>query len=153
MRPRRKLLYRAAFLAAVLLTLGVLSSGVLLSGCTSNHGKAGAGAAVAVAATGVYRHFTDECWAACTPGHVCNRESGLCEPGECQPACPQGQYCMKHEGRLFCAPAGAQISNANAAGKRPAKHPYRLVRSPPRRVDAGTRDGGSGSLDAAVPPN
>ncbi|HEY6725670.1 MAG TPA: hypothetical protein VI197_16665 [Polyangiaceae bacterium] len=59
-----------------------------------------------VAATAANRALTGECWAACTPGHVCDHESGLCVPGECSPACPDTQTCVRIDGVLMCADKG-----------------------------------------------
>lgn len=37
------------------------------------------GAAFGLAAAGVNRAITGDCWASCRPGTRCNRKSGLCE--------------------------------------------------------------------------
>ncbi|HOU90280.1 MAG TPA: hypothetical protein PLU22_04500 [Polyangiaceae bacterium] len=66
------------------------------------------GAAVAalgttVLLTGVRRAATGDCWASCGAGTVCNRERGLCERGECVPACPVGSHCLRDlDGSLTC---------------------------------------------------
>jgi hypothetical protein len=40
------------------------------------------GTGLAVAAAGVNRAITHECWAACRPGTICDKATGLCvEPG------------------------------------------------------------------------
>ena len=66
-----------------------------LGGCsgTSEGGRAAIGAGVAIAATGIHRAATGDCWGRCSPGYVCNSESGFCEPGECNPTCPDGYSC------------------------------------------------------------
>lgn len=80
---------------------------VLLPACGgSTEAQAVAATAVMVAATGANRALTGECWAACTPGYVCNHESGLCVPGECSPACPDTQTCVRIDGVLMCADKG-----------------------------------------------
>ena len=43
-----------------------------------SYGNALVGAALAVGAAGVNRAATGECWAACRPGTVCDKASGLC---------------------------------------------------------------------------
>lgn len=84
----------------------------------SNESKAVAATAVMVAATGVNRALTKECWAACTPGYVCNHESGLCEPGECQPSCQETQVCARVEGQFVCIDKG-YVYNSNVKGRGP----------------------------------
>jgi hypothetical protein len=69
-----------------------------LVGCGGSPGgrsysEAAAATAVAVAATGVHRAITKDCWARCSPGYACNRESGLCQPSECTPECVAGYTC------------------------------------------------------------
>lgn len=71
-----------------------------------------------VAATGVNRALTKECWAACTPGYVCNHESGLCEPGECKPTCQEAQVCARVDGQLSCVDKG-WVYNSNVQGQGP----------------------------------
>lgn len=86
--------------------LGLVSL-VLLPRCGgSTEAQAVAATAVMVAATGVNRALTGECWAACTPGHVCDHESGLCVAGECSPTCPETQTCVRVDGALMCADKG-----------------------------------------------
>jgi hypothetical protein len=46
-------------------------------------------------AVGIHRAITNDCWARCSPGYLCNHESGLCEPGECVPACEFGAHCAR----------------------------------------------------------
>lgn len=85
----------------------VLVTGMLLPACGgSTEAQAAAATAVMVAATGVNRSLTGECWAACTPGYVCDHESGLCVRGECSPACPDTQTCVSLDGVLMCADKG-----------------------------------------------
>ena len=77
------------------LVLGILGFfGGAGAGCGGNpYTEAAVATGVAVAATGVHRAITDDCWARCSPGYACNQESGLCEPGECDPSCPAGYMC------------------------------------------------------------
>lgn len=68
---------------------------VLVSACgsSSEYGEAAGGLGVAVAATAVNRGMTGQCWGVCSPGYACNRESGLCERGDCDPPCAAGMSC------------------------------------------------------------
>lgn len=59
----------------------------------SEYGEAAGGLAVGVAATALNRGLTGDCWGRCSPGFSCNRESGLCEQGDCDPPCPAGMSC------------------------------------------------------------
>ena len=59
----------------------------------SDYGDAAAGLAVGVAGTALHRASTGSCWGRCSPGFACDRESGLCERGDCDPACPGGMSC------------------------------------------------------------
>lgn len=45
----------------------------------ANYRGAGVGAAFGIAAAGVNRAITGDCWASCLPGSQCNHKSGLCE--------------------------------------------------------------------------
>lgn len=55
-----------------------------------------------VAAVGINRALTRECWAACSPGYVCDQESGLCRAGECTPACVEPNQCTLVNKKLMC---------------------------------------------------
>jgi len=108
-----------------------LAAAALLAavGCRSgDFGAAAAGLGAGVVTAGVLRATTGTCWARCGPGDVCNRESGLCEAGECYPACPVGQSCARElDGSYRCAddptvfrPGAATTSPAPAASAAPA---------------------------------
>ena len=71
-----------------------------------------------VAAVGINRAITDECWAACTPGYVCDHESGLCVQGECLPRCSEDQVCARVDEQLTCVHKG-QVYNRNLRGGGP----------------------------------
>lgn len=63
-------------------------------GCSGSEAATAAVATgVAVAATGVHRAATKDCWARCSKGYACNQKTGLCEPFECDPSCPDGTSC------------------------------------------------------------
>lgn len=61
-----------------LLTLLLAFTPVACGSSSSAATNAAIGAGVAVAAAGINRAVNNECWAACRPGLVCNRASGLC---------------------------------------------------------------------------
>jgi len=66
--------------------------------------QAGIATAIAVTTVGIHRALTGDCWARCRPGYLCNHESGLCELGECLPACPYGTHCTRDVGGTYrCA--------------------------------------------------
>jgi hypothetical protein len=93
---------------------------------TNNYGAAAAGLGVAVAGTVVYRAVTGGSVAACTPGNICDRQSGLCVPSECSPTCPESQHCVRDfDGRLYCEDDGLTSS---------------LIAARKRAADAGARD-------------
>lgn len=71
-----------------------------------------------VVATGVNRAITNECWAACTPGYVCDHESGLCVRGECSPRCPDTQVCAQVAEQFSCVDKGITY-NTNVRGGGP----------------------------------
>lgn len=81
---------------------------LLALGCGSaNQDKykdAAIGTGIAIAATGVHRAVTKDCWGRCSPGYLCNEESGFCELGECMPACEVGSHCVRDARDLpYCA--------------------------------------------------
>lgn len=83
----------------------------------NTYAQAISGTALMVTAVGIHRAITDDCWARCSPGYLCNEESGLCEKGECVPACELGQHCVHERGGHFrCIPdADPSVSAATAA--------------------------------------
>ena len=91
----------------------------MLPACgASNEVKAVTATAVTVAAVAANRAITGECWAACTSGYVCDHESGLCVEGECSPACPETQTCVRVDGVLECADKGtAWASNMQGSSQ------------------------------------
>jgi hypothetical protein len=95
---------------------GALAFLIAMSACgggpyTNNYGAAGVGLGAAVAGAVGYRAITGGCVAQCTPGHVCDRQSGLCVPSECSPSCPAGQQCQRDsDGRMICVDDGLTMS-------------------------------------------
>lgn len=77
------------------LALLFLAPGAVGCGPTSGNTAGGAVAALAtgIAIAGANRAVTGDCWGRCSTGYICNRSSGLCEAGECRPACDPGTYC------------------------------------------------------------
>ena len=81
----------------------LISSGVSVGcGSSSEAVEAIATAGIAVAATGVHRAITGDCWGRCSVGYTCNEKSGFCEPGECYPSCPGGYTCNIRGGLTMC---------------------------------------------------
>ena len=70
MSPRR--------LLALLLLLAPIACGGAQGGGGSTVTQAAVGTGLAVAAAGLNRAVTHECWAACRPGLECDQASGLC---------------------------------------------------------------------------
>lgn len=83
---------RASRWVLVLAPLGVSSCG---STNQQNYVHAAVGAGAAIAAVGINRAITKDCWARCSPGYLCNEERGLCELGECLPGCAVGFHCVR----------------------------------------------------------
>jgi hypothetical protein len=84
--------------------VGVSLSGLGCSG--SPEQQAVVATAAMVAAVAANRALTGECWAACTPGYVCDHESGLCVEGECTPRCDEEQVCARVAEQLVCVDKG-----------------------------------------------
>ncbi len=87
----------------------LLSSALLVSACgCSTHEAVAATATVsgAVAFAALNRAATGDCWGRCSNGYVCNHESGLCEPGECNPSCTAGYQCSVVPAGYACTPEG-----------------------------------------------
>lgn len=125
----------------------------LLPACgASNEVQAVTGTAIMIAATGVNRKLTGECWAACTPGYVCDYDSGMCVEGECRPPCPETQACVRMDAGLMCMNKGTawnsnlqpgQTTPLLPSGGAPAKSPALGARAtsstaPPARAAART---------------
>jgi hypothetical protein len=64
-------------LLALLLVLAPIACGGARGG-GSTVAQAAVGTGLALAAAGINRAVSHECWAACRPGLECDRESGLC---------------------------------------------------------------------------
>jgi hypothetical protein len=102
-----------------LLPLAATSCG---SANQEKYAQAAVGTGLAVAATGVHRALTKDCWGRCSPGYLCNEESGFCERGECLPGCEVGAHCVRDvRGIPYCA---------RDAGLAPA-HPAQPNAAPP----------------------
>ena len=107
-----------------------------LLACAGSSGRtsvasAAIGTGMAVAAAGINRAVNHECWAACRPGLVCNRASGLCvEEGSAQDPAPRTHP--------------LEAVNANLAGRE-----YEVPAIGACDGDAGTCED-AGSADAAA---
>jgi len=110
---------RGLFLVAVLAGATTCSS----SRNTRNYQAAGVGLAAVAVHSVAYRAVTGNCYAMCTPGNVCDRQTGFCVPSECSPSCPDGQRCVRGlDDRLHCEDDGLTLSlmKANRAASRDA---------------------------------
>lgn len=94
-----------------------------LFGCGGNNGyqytRAAIGLGATLGTTAVYRATTGGCWANCTLGFACDRESGLCRRRECIPACATSQTCVIEAGDRFrCVDVlGAGPLTSNTLGR------------------------------------
>jgi hypothetical protein len=114
-----------------------------LAGSCSNqnqhtYAQAGVAAVVAVTTVGIHRALTSDCWARCRPGYLCNRESGLCELGECLPGCPYGTHCVRD--------VGGKYRCASDLGNQPIQSSFRT----PPASDAGLASDASPASDGAI---
>jgi hypothetical protein len=83
---------------------------------THNYQAAAVGAGAVALHSVAYRAVTGNCYAMCTPGHLCDRQTGMCVPSECSPACPDGQRCTRDlDNRLYCEDDGLTLSLMKAA--------------------------------------
>jgi hypothetical protein len=109
---------------------------------SNNYAAAGAALAMTVAATGVYRATTGGCWANCAKGWYCDRESGLCRRGECDPSCAVGDFCVREaDGQFRCV-----VSTGTFAFSRGAPDAGTAPRA--ASTDAGS-DGAAAKADPA----
>jgi hypothetical protein len=94
----------ASYTALVIRFLGLVLSALASCGPSGGYGTAAAGVGVAVAATGLYRGVTGDCWAACSAGYVCDRARGVCVAGEClSVGCAPGSRCaIEPDGHFDC---------------------------------------------------
>jgi hypothetical protein len=137
---------RALSTAAALLAL------FAAPGCSEankqNYAYAALGTSAGIAAVGLNRALTKDCWALCSPGYACNQESGLCELGECIPGCEYGWHCVRHPaGALLCEPDPnqARMTSAPAASSPPGTAPQGLV-----LLDAGFAFDASAASDSGA---
>jgi hypothetical protein len=71
-----------ALVASLGLTLALAAAACRSSGAYGTATNAAIGTGLAVGAAAINRAATHECWAACRPGTVCDKATGLCvEPG------------------------------------------------------------------------
>lgn len=90
-----------------MLALGLVAV-VACGGAGATYGTAAVGLGATVLASGINRAVTGACWANCAKGFYCDHVSGLCQRGECDPSCREGDYCVKESSGYFrcVAPAG-----------------------------------------------
>jgi hypothetical protein len=106
----------------------------LALGCGSSHqdkyAEAAVGTGIAVAMTGVHRAATKDCWGRCSPGYLCNEESGLCELGECLPGCEAGTHCARDARNVAYCARDAGLSPPHPAQKNAPNPPSPLTNGP-----------------------
>ncbi|GEM_PF-2176769 len=139
------------------------------TGCHAGEsGAAVAALGTTILLTGVRRAATGDCWASCGAGTICNRERGLCEKGECVPACPVGSHCLRDlDGSLTCRDdpmaftpggearvgPGSAATAAGAAGAAPSDAEAEPAAANLTGVsDAAWNDGAAGGAAARPPP-
>lgn len=92
--------------------LGLLVLGATVLSCAgSDAERAALGTGIMVGAVAVHRAATGDCWAHCSLGYLCNHESGLCEKGECRPACDAGYHCAVTSVGQSCVPDALAVSS------------------------------------------
>jgi hypothetical protein len=102
-------LFRSAALLGGLAGLAVACNVFTPATAGSSHNYVGAAAfaGTAVAATGVNRAVTGDCWSQCPRGSQCNHETGVCERLPCSSSCPADLTCELVGGEYICVqPAG-----------------------------------------------
>ncbi len=78
-------------------------------GCTAAGADAVIGTAIAATAAGV-RRSNGECYTPCTPGNVCNPQSGMCDPIPCRGECRSGEQCEQNALGDRCVPAAVSTA-------------------------------------------
>jgi len=73
-------------------------------GCRSSSTNAGdmVAAVVLAATSSAISRAQGDCFALCTAGTFCNRDSGLCEPLPCRGACEADQICVRKGRQEVC---------------------------------------------------
>jgi len=107
---------RGAWVLILVALLASLSITCSSSRNTRNYQAAGVGLAAVAVHSVAYRAVTGNCYAMCTPGNVCDRQTGFCVPSECSPSCPDGTRCLRDlDGRLYCEDDGLTLSLMKAS--------------------------------------
>ncbi|HEY3497844.1 MAG TPA: hypothetical protein VGK73_24265 [Polyangiaceae bacterium] len=112
---------------AVLVALLPTSCG---SSNQDKYAQAAVGTGIAVAATGIHRAATKDCWGRCSPGYLCDQESGLCELGECLPRCEAGDHCVRDQRKLAYCVRDAGLPPPHPAHPAPQNPPPPLQNLP-----------------------
>jgi hypothetical protein len=105
-------------LARVLILLALLAGATACSSPrnTRNYQAAGIGLAAVAVHSVADRAVTGNCYAMCTPGNVCDRQTGFCVASECSPSCPDGTRCVRDlDDRLRCEDDGLTLSLMKAS--------------------------------------
>jgi hypothetical protein len=82
---------------------------VLDLGCTAAGADAVIGTAIAATAAGV-RRSNGECYTPCTPGNVCNPQTGMCHPIPCRGECRSGEQCEQNALGDRCVPTAVSTA-------------------------------------------
>ena len=64
--------------------------------------SAAIGTGLAIAAAGINRAITKDCWATCPTGTRCDKAAGVCVALPCRNRCPADERCAIVEGRETC---------------------------------------------------
>lgn len=104
----------------------------------AKYAQAAIGTGAVIAASGLNRAVTKDCWGTCSTGYACNETSGLCERGECLPGCEVGTHCVRDSRDItYCArdskpapPPKASVV-APSAGEPAAVEPASGLAPPP----------------------
>jgi hypothetical protein len=110
---------------AAAVALGLAALAACSEANKQTYAQAAVGTVGAVAAVGVYRAVTHDCWAVCRPGYLCNRESGLCELGDCVPGCEYGWHCVREARSYRCVVNSAHglITSSSSPAPQPVSSP------------------------------
>lgn len=82
----------------------------------ANYQGAAVGAVFGVAAAGVNRAITGDCWASCRPGTRCDKKSGLCERIEMREEIPAPYPTVPHDSDGARPASSTEILDAGVTG-------------------------------------
>ena len=94
-------------LRRVLISSSLAASAAALMQLPACHASSAVGAVAMTSLAGgmsAVRRANGECYIDCLPGSVCNRETGLCDPLDCQGKCGDGFVCEESGTGSACVP-------------------------------------------------